>query len=169
MKKPYLNPYLAGFILGLVLLASYLIAGRGLGASGAFSSIIAGMVNLFSPEHAQTNPLHARYLEAGLPHVNWLVYLVFGSILGAIISAFRSGRFFKSLDKGPQVTIQRRIFMAVLGGSIAAIGAKIAKGCTSGQALSGSALLSVGGLLFMLSVFTSAYLMAWIFKKEWLK
>ena len=33
--QPYWNPYLAGFGLGLVLLASFVIMGRGLGASGA--------------------------------------------------------------------------------------------------------------------------------------
>ena len=37
----YWNPYMAGVLLGLVLLASYLLAGRGLGASGAFSSVAA--------------------------------------------------------------------------------------------------------------------------------
>ena len=35
---PYMNPYLAGIGLGLVLLASFVVMGRGLGASGAFSS-----------------------------------------------------------------------------------------------------------------------------------
>ena len=38
---PFWNPYAAGFGLGLVLLAAYLIAGRGLGATGAFSSFAA--------------------------------------------------------------------------------------------------------------------------------
>ena len=32
--KPYWNPYLAGVLLGLTLLATFVIAGQGLGASG---------------------------------------------------------------------------------------------------------------------------------------
>jgi hypothetical protein len=37
--KPYWNPYLVGILLGLVLLATYVVTGRGLGATGAFSSV----------------------------------------------------------------------------------------------------------------------------------
>ncbi|MBF8248605.1 MAG: putative transporter component, partial [Bacteroidetes bacterium] len=37
--QPYSNPYLAGLGLGLVLLAAFVVMGRGLGASGAFSSL----------------------------------------------------------------------------------------------------------------------------------
>ena len=39
--KPYLNPYLAGVGIGVVLLLAFVIMGRGLGASGAFSSVVA--------------------------------------------------------------------------------------------------------------------------------
>ena len=42
----YMNPYLAGVGLGLVLLASYLVAQRGLGASGAFASTVAWLASL---------------------------------------------------------------------------------------------------------------------------
>ena len=35
--RPYSNPYLSGFGLGLVLLAAFVVMGRGLGASGAFA------------------------------------------------------------------------------------------------------------------------------------
>ena len=38
---PYMNPYLAGVGLGLVLLLAFVLMGRGLGASGAFSTIVA--------------------------------------------------------------------------------------------------------------------------------
>ncbi len=43
--------------------------------------------------------------------------------------------------------------LAFAGGFLAAYGAKIAKGCTSGQALTGGAILNVGSLVFMVSVF----------------
>jgi len=44
--QPYMNPYLAGIGLGLVLLAAFVLVGRGLGASGAFNSTIAWLVSL---------------------------------------------------------------------------------------------------------------------------
>lgn len=58
--------------------------------------------------------------------------------------------------------------LAFAGGFIAAYGAKIAKGCTSGQALTGGSILNVGSLVFMLAVFASAYALAYFVRKEWL-
>lgn len=46
----YMNPYLAGFLLGLVLLASIVITGRGLGASGAVKGVVTGTVLTASPQ-----------------------------------------------------------------------------------------------------------------------
>ena len=48
----YMNPYLAGVGLGLVLLAAFVVMGRGLGASGAFSSTVAWLMDLVAPAHA---------------------------------------------------------------------------------------------------------------------
>ena len=53
-------------------------------------------------------------------------------------------------------------------GFIAAYGARLAKGCTSGQALTGGAILNVGSLVFMLAVFAAAYGLAYFLRKEWL-
>ena len=50
-----MNPYLAGIGLGLVLLASFVLVGRGLGASGAFNSVIAWVVGGVAPDHARSN------------------------------------------------------------------------------------------------------------------
>jgi hypothetical protein len=61
-----------------------------------------------------------------------------------------------------------RLALAFAGGMLAAIGAKIALGCTSGQALSGAAVLNAGSLVFMGAVFASGYLVAFLFRKEWL-
>ena len=43
--RPYSDPYLAGAALGLVLLGAFVITGRGLGASGAFASSVASVVD----------------------------------------------------------------------------------------------------------------------------
>jgi hypothetical protein len=50
---------------------------------------------------------------------------------------------------------------------VAAVGAKLAKGCTSGQALTGGSQLNAGSWIFMLSVFAGAYALAWFVRKEW--
>jgi uncharacterized membrane protein YedE/YeeE len=166
--QPYWNPYLVGALLGIVLLASYLVAGRGLGATGAFSSVAAWMANLISPQHALANPVHARYLAGGSPLTAWLIFLMIGAFAGAALSGWLAGRSRFMIERGPNLSGAQRIATAVGGGAIAGFGAKIAMGCTSGQALTGGAILNVGSLVFMGSVFAAAYAVAWILKKEWL-
>jgi uncharacterized protein len=166
--SPYWNPYVAGFGLGLVLLAAYLIAGRGLGATGAFSSVAAWIANTLSPEHAQASAVHARYLASGTPLTAWLVYLLIGSAIGAAVSGYAAGRWTISIERGPRVTDRERLVFALVGGIIAGLGAKIARGCTSGQALTGASILNPGSLVFMGAVFAAAYAVAWTYKKEWL-
>ena len=58
--------------------------------------------------------------------------------------------------------------MAAGGGVLMGIGARLALGCTSGQALTGGALLSVGSWIFMMMVFAGGYAVAPLVKKEWL-
>src|SRR5512141_1903627 len=86
--QPYWNPYLAGLGLGLVLLASFVIMGRGLGASGAFASVVATAVNAVAPQHASANSFYAEYLGDGTqsPLKDWLVFEVLGVIVGGFIS-----------------------------------------------------------------------------------
>ena len=59
VAQAYSNPYLAGIGLGLVLLAAFVIMGRGLGASGAFSSLVVTGVDAVTPEHARSNAFYA--------------------------------------------------------------------------------------------------------------
>ncbi|HCX22965.1 MAG TPA: hypothetical protein DHN29_13690, partial [Cytophagales bacterium] len=52
-KTKYMNPYLAGIILGLVLLLSFYLTGRGLGASGAMKSVVVTTVETVSHVKAE--------------------------------------------------------------------------------------------------------------------
>jgi hypothetical protein len=165
---PYWNPYVVGVLLGLVLLATYALTGRGLGASAAFASVSAWLIGLVAPEHLQANAVHARYWNDGAPLLSWTVFLLIGSALGAFVSGWQGRRLAFTVERGPNVSDGTRLLLAFAGGFIAAFGAKIAKGCTSGQALTGGAILNVGSLVFMLAVFASAYALAYFVRKEWL-
>jgi len=166
--EAYWNPYLVGFFLGLTLLATYLAAGRGLGATGAFSSVAAWLASIFSPEHAQANYVHSRYLASGSPLTAWLIFLLIGSFIGAAASGMLAHRSAFIVEKGLRLSDAQRLWLAFAGGIIAALGAKVARGCTSGQALTGGSILNAGSLAFMAAVFAAAYAVAWMFKKEWL-
>jgi uncharacterized protein len=167
---PYWNPYAAGIGLGLVLLAAFVIMGRGLGASGAFSSLVATSVHAASPTHAATNGYYKEYLGDGTksPLKDWLVFEVLGVLAGGFLSGILAGRVNRTIEKGPRISGGRRLFFAFFGGTLMGLGAKLARGCTSGQALTGGALLSVGSWAFMMCVFGGAYMLAYFMRKEWL-
>jgi hypothetical protein len=165
--RPPTNPYLAGIGLGLVLLAAFVLMGRGLGATGAFSAVVATSVNAVAPEHASANAAIADYLGDGNPLKSWLVFLVVGAFCGALISGMLANRLRATVDRGPGISDAKRMAFAVGGGAIAGIGAKLALGCTSGQALTGGALLNVGSWVFMLAVFAGGYGAAWFARRLW--
>jgi uncharacterized membrane protein YedE/YeeE len=166
--KPYGNPYLAGFALGLVLLSAYVVMGRGLGASGAFATAAAATVATAAPETAAANDYFARYLGAeGSPTVDWLVVELIGVTIGGFLSALFAGRLRRTIERGPRISDRARLRNACIGGGIMGVGAVLARGCTSGQALTGGALLSVGSWLFVLSAFAAAYAVAPLVRKAW--
>jgi uncharacterized protein len=165
---PYMNPYLAGIGLGLVLLAAYVIMGRGLGASGAFSALVAWATDLVSPSHARGNEYFREYLETGVhPLKDWLVFEVLGVLVGGFLSGVLAGRVRRTVEKGPRISTRGRLTLAFAGGALMGIGAKLARGCTSGQALSGGAVLGVGSWAFMLMVFAGGYATAWFLRRQW--
>ncbi len=166
---PYMNPYLAGIGLGLVLLSAFVVMGRGLGASGAYSSVVAVGVETVAPEHARANDFYLGYLEngAGHPFKSWLVFEVVGLIAGGFLSGALAGRLKRRIEKGPRVSSRNRLILAFAGGALMGVGAKLAGGCTSGQALTGGAVLNAGSWAFMLMVFAGAYALAYFVRREW--
>jgi hypothetical protein len=167
--KPYMNPYLAGIGLGLVLLAAFVLMGRGLGASGAFSSALSWLTDAVAPAHAQANEYYQQYIGDGTTHPlkAWLVFEVIGVLAGALLSALLAGRVGFAIEKGPRVSTALRLVCAFAGGVIMAFGAHLARGCTSGQALTGGALLNVGSWAFMIMVFVGGYAAAWFVRWQW--
>ena len=87
-----MNPYLAGLMLGVVLLASFYLTGRGLGASGAMRSVVISSVSTITPEYAESSNYFSKYLGEGkTPMKTWLVLEVFGVLIGGFISGALSG------------------------------------------------------------------------------
>jgi len=166
---PYTNPYLAGIGLGLVLLAAFVVMGRGLGASGAFKAFAAWTASFVAPSWAHSREFLGEYLAAGMPHPlkEWLFFEVIGVFAGALISALFARRVRVGFEKGPNVTTLARLGFAFGGGALGAVGAGLARGCTSGQALTGGALLNLGSWAFMLSVFAGGYGIAYFVRRQW--
>lgn len=169
MKKPYMNPYLAGTLLGLVLLAAMYFSGRGLAASGGIKYCVVSLVGTFDRSHVEKTAFYSRYYENGQkPLRNWLPIEVGGVLVGGFISGALSGRLKFRIEKSPRISGRRRLILAFLGGMFFVYGAQLARGCTSGAALSGMAVLSLAGFITMMAIFGSGYLFAWFFRKNWI-
>ena len=165
-----MNPYLAGLLLGLVLLVTIFVTGRGLGASGAVKSVVVAAVDAAAPAHAARSPFYAHYVGPGKesPLKTWLVFEVVGVLVGAFASGLASDRLKLVTEAGPRVTRNARWGWAIAGGALFGFGAQFARGCTSGAALSGMAVLSTAGFVTMLAIFGSGYAVAWFTRRLWL-
>jgi hypothetical protein len=167
-SSPYANPYLCGIGLGLVLLAAYVVMGRGLGASGAFASSAAGLANAVAPAATHENFYFAGYVEAeGGAWRDWLIFEILGVAIGGATSAWLAGRWRATVERGPRISVHSRLLFAFGGGALMGVGAVFARGCTSGQALTGGALLSLGSWTFVCAAFFVAYAVAPVFKRAW--
>jgi uncharacterized protein len=161
--RPYADPYIAGVGLGLVLLACFALTGQGLGASGAFASVASGTLDVLAPRDVADNAWVRGYVRSGAPWTAWMVIEVLGAIIGAAVSAVLAGRFRRTgVHVGPG-----RLGGAAIGGMLMGVGAALARGCTSGLALSGGALLSVGAWVFMLALFAGGFLAAPLLRRLW--
>ena len=170
MNEKHMNPYLAGFLLGLVLLLTIFVTGRGLGASGATKNLVVATVGAVAPQHAAANPFYSKLLGPGheAPLKGWLVFEVLGVLLGAFVSGLGADRLRFVTERGPKVSVKGRLLFALLGGALFGAGAQLARGCTSGAALSGMAVLSVAGFVTMMAIFGSGFLFAWFTRSLWL-
>ncbi|MFH1277306.1 MAG: YeeE/YedE thiosulfate transporter family protein [Candidatus Eisenbacteria bacterium] len=139
--RPFWNPYVAGVVLGLVLLASFLVMGFGLGSSGTFNRIGIGIVHAIVPGAVEGNGYFESYVQAGTPILDdWLVFLVLGVFLGGAFGAYTGGRLRGEVIRAKGFPAGRRIALALLGGALMGFAARFSRGCTSGQALSGGSL-----------------------------
>jgi len=169
MSKRYMNPYLAGTMLGIVLLASMYLSGRGLGASGGIKYCVVSIVGAIDRPHAENSIYYSKYFEEDKqPMTNWLVLEIFGIVAGGFISGAVSGRLKFRIEKSPKISNLRRLLFAFLGGVFFVYGGQLARGCTSGAALSGMAVLSLAGFVTMIAIFGSAYAFAYFFRKNWI-
>lgn len=165
----YLNPYLGGVILGTVLLLSFYISGRGLGASGAVKNTVAATVNIVAPKHVEHSAYYSQFAGGDKkPMSNWLVFEVLGVLAGAFLSGIIFNRLKIKVEHSPKITERRRLIFALAGGLIFGFGSQLARGCTSGAALSGMAVLSLGGYITMIAIFGTAFGVAWLFRKNWI-
>ncbi len=167
-ERPLWDPYLAGVALGLVLLATFLVAGRGIGASGALTRMTARAAEAIAPRWVHGNGVLGGYFANGARWWDdWLIFELVGVALGGLAAGLTSGRFGPKVEGGPRISSRARLVFAFAGGAVVGFGARLAQGCTSGQALTGGATLALGSWAFMFAVFGGAYGVAYFVRRLW--
>ena len=164
-RKEYMNPYIAGVLLGLSLLASFIFLGAGLGASGGIARIAAHLEGSVAGTHTVASEYFGTWGENPLRY--YLVFMLLGTFLGGFFSAVQANRVEPAIEKGASCSSGKRLMFALAGGIIAGFASRLARGCTSGQALTGTALLLTGSVIFLICIFVGGYAAAYFVRGEW--
>jgi hypothetical protein len=126
-------------------------------------------LDTIAPQHVQQNEFMSQSFAGGHSVLdNYFIFEVLGVFLGGLISAYAAGRVRLETIRGPRATIAKRLIFALLGGILMGVAARFGRGCTSGQALSGGAMLSLGAWAFMFSVFGGGYALAFFMRRQWI-
>jgi uncharacterized membrane protein YedE/YeeE len=152
------SPYAVGAGIGVLSWFTLASAKRPLGVTTAFESSAASLGQSWFPRVSGVNT----YLAHGgeVPELGWEWMLDLGIVLGSFISARLSGDSLRGLPHpwrrrfGPSA--RKRYASAFAGGALVMFGARMAKGCTSGHAISGALQLAGSSWLFSLAMAISA-------------
>jgi uncharacterized membrane protein YedE/YeeE len=158
------SPYVVGMGIGVLSWFTFLISGKALGCSTSFART-AGMIEKLVRGKGVETRLYYREYE---PVVDWQWMLVFGMIIGALISSLLSGDFhwqwipsrWEAVFGADRLI---RIAVALLGGILLGFGSRWGGGCTSGHGISGTMQLAVSSWIsaicfFIGGVFTALFI-----------
>jgi len=166
--RPFWPPLVAGILLGLTLLLTFVITGNGLGASGFVTRLAAVATDTVAPDATINNPYFGPFIRAGAPLASWITWEVIGVLVGAWLGAKSSGRIAVKVERGPGASKRLRLVHAVVGGLLVGFGARLARGCTSGVGLSGGAVLAVAGFLFLIGFFAAGFAASYMTRRHWI-
>lgn len=166
LHKKRWSPYVVGTGIGLLNVGAVYFLSQTIGASSAFERV--GIL-LYSFVYPSLVP-NTGYIFSLPPYINWHVAFVIGIFIGAWISAKLSGYTAQQIPSVWQANFgaswRTRALGAFVGGIIIMMGARIARGCTSGHAISGGMHLATAGWLFMIALFASGIVTAHILYKK---
>lgn len=165
--RPLWPPFVAGVVLGLVLLLTFILVGNGMGSSGAFARVATEVGLQVAPEATRANG-YLGGMAQGNPLAAWIVLAAVGTLVGAVLASISSGRFRVKVDRGSgRIGVGARLALALGGGLLAGFGSRLAAGCTSGVGLSNTAMLGVAGFVFLIAFFVVGLLVSLFMRRVW--
>lgn len=166
--RPIWNAHLAGVALGLVLLATFLGTGHGLGASGTPTAIAAAASQAVAPTATAHNGYLGPMVAGGAHPLNsWIVWEVIGMGIGALVAAWWAGRIRFRIEGPGNLKAGGRMAFALMGGLLSGFGARVSAGCTSGLGLSGGAVLATAGFVFLIGFFLFGMVAGFVTRRFW--
>lgn len=147
------SPYAVGVGIGLLSWFAFATADHGLGITTPFE-YAAGLV---AGDEA--------YLADHEPKIDWEWMVVLGVFIGSFASSKLSGD--REHDAVPPAWRRRfggsvglRMALAFAGGFVMMLGARLARGCTSGHGITGALQLAVSSWIFIALAFVTAIVTA---------
>lgn len=132
------SPYVIGAAIGLLNIVAFAAFRKGIGVSGAYESSAALVARRVAPDAAHVNDYVKARKEP--PRFNWESWLLLGTVLGGMAAARAWGGHAPAEADGFAGAAPKRSALAgAAGGALLMFGARMADGCTSGHALSGTA------------------------------
>ncbi len=151
--------------LGALEWLSFVTAQQGLGITGAFETVAVAVQQPLPPARALMNRFIRDREE--VPSVDWELALVAGVAAGGFFASrvSRSAGSHKKRPERAEALERRRYASAFVGGALMMLGARAAKGCTSGHGITGNAQLAASSLLFSVVMGATAIVAAHLFTK----
>lgn len=143
------SPYLAGAGIGALEWFAFGTAKQGLGVTTPFETVAVLLQQKLAPEGSRVNRFLTEREEA--PAIDWEFALTAGIAVGSWLASRKAPR------RGVVPTLWARRFgpspllrcgAAFAGGALMMLGARTAKGCTSGHAITGTLQLAASSWLF---------------------
>lgn len=166
------SPWVVGFALGVLSWFAFATAQHGLGITTPFEQAAALATQTLA---SQSTGITSYLAEEDAPKIGWEWTLVVGVFLGSFISATigRRGRSTDTSSSGSENvpplwaarfghSVPRRMAAAFGGGIILMLGARIARGCTSGHGITGSLQLAAASWIFISVAFAVAVVTAFV-------
>jgi uncharacterized protein len=158
------GPYLAGIGIGVLSWIVFVVVNNPIGITTAISQVSGGVAALIvGADVVAANKYWAKNAFA----LDYGTLFLVGTLLGGLGSALAAGAW--RIETVPRVWAERfgpsparRYGVAFIGGIIAMYGARLANGCTSGNGISGSLQLALSGWVFLVVMFATGAITAFI-------
>jgi uncharacterized protein len=159
---PAWSPYVVGVGIGVLVWLTMLFSKKPVGASSSYATAAGLAGRAVAPRHTSA----LKYYKDNPPRVNWELLFVGATVIGALLAAWHGGELTRRwlppiwVERFGEDSLWLRGIIALLGGILMALGARMARGCTSGHGISGAAQLNVGSWISLVCFFVGGVIVA---------